>query len=285
MASSTLPWNIEQYCLQNGDNAVGATTALIRSRLSKESLQQRLVEIVQETNNYDNELNALYENASSFDSEQHQTRRNQLENEWDALTHESDEIESILKHKFGMKGGGRLQLNQKEIISAMEVGKHCGSRSMFEQSASCNEQKDEEVNTDIDSESDVEVMKETRAEKFERLEKNWSKSRRYLDPFKSDGLLSKLGEFCEKQKEENNKNKRRSKKRKKMKTSSPAPIIDKGKEFCFKLGTVKVHIESDHLDGMKPEDIAPFVTENVGTFLYTVCVKNTDKQTANKTNE
>eukprot|EP01084_Bolivina_argentea_P101291 181640_1 len=81
-----------------------------------------------------------------------------------------------------------------------------------------------------------------------------------MDPFKGDTLLSKLGEFYEKQQEERKQKRRRrnckkKKHKKKVKSSSITPIV-KGEEFCYKLGTVKIHIENEHLDGIKPEDLS-----------------------------
>lgn len=38
--------------------------------------------------------------------------RDEIQSKWDILVNEADEIELILSDKFGLKGGGRLLINQ-----------------------------------------------------------------------------------------------------------------------------------------------------------------------------
>ena len=57
----TLPSSALRFLVEQSGNPVGRTTALVRSRLSKESLQQRLLEIAQETLYHDKRLNELLE--------------------------------------------------------------------------------------------------------------------------------------------------------------------------------------------------------------------------------
>lgn len=60
-----LPPKIIQYCQQNNDNRVPATTPQTMHLFSKESLQQRLLEIGLIQTAIDNRLNEIYENEFS----------------------------------------------------------------------------------------------------------------------------------------------------------------------------------------------------------------------------
>lgn len=61
-----------------------------------------------------------------------------------------------------------------------------------------HKEQESAVNISINDQS---PPQETRTQKFKRLERNWSKDRRYTDPFKSGGVLSKLGQYYEQQQE------------------------------------------------------------------------------------
>ena len=120
----------------------------------------------------------------------------------------------------------------------------------------------------IDNDGDHKV-KETKTQKFKRLEKNWSKSRRYSNPWDADGVLAEYGKLYERHQEEikrggrKKKTKKKSTKSKKKKQSDICESPQKEQEFCFKLGTIKIHLENENLDGVKPEDIIPFVSKHV----------------------
>ena len=57
-----LPPKIVQYCQQNSDNRVGAISVKDIHLFSKESLQQRLLEIQLIQKALDNRLNEIYDN-------------------------------------------------------------------------------------------------------------------------------------------------------------------------------------------------------------------------------
>lgn len=166
---------------------------------------------------------------------------------------------------------------------------------------------EEEVNSDMDSEDDTEINelvvrrkttanhnensnnhnsnnnnntnnnnneKETKTQKFKRLEKNWSKSRRYNNIWEGDGALVEYGKLYERHQEEikqKRKRKRSTKKKKSSKSNnknqSENVQFQKEQEFCYKLGTIKIHLENENLDGVKPEDIIPYVSKHVKRFL------------------
>ena len=62
----TLPWKVEEYWMETNSNQVGKTTPLSRSRLQKESLMQRLVEIEKEIMYLDMELDKIYNNNTKY---------------------------------------------------------------------------------------------------------------------------------------------------------------------------------------------------------------------------
>lgn len=62
----SLPFRVQQYWSQNSDNQVTGTNDVIRNRLSKESLQQRLIEIQHKVIEFDQQLTDNIEQHKLF---------------------------------------------------------------------------------------------------------------------------------------------------------------------------------------------------------------------------
>ena len=101
---------------------------------------------------------------------------------------------------------------------------------------------------------------ETRTQRFKRKEKNWRKNPKYSDIFSGNGVVAQLGQFYEQQKLQQKKKRKRKRKNTSKKTKQI--IIQKPlpqKRVYYRLGKVKVHVENEHLEGVKPEDISSLI--------------------------
>ena len=139
--------------------------------------------------------------------------------------------------------------------------KNNGNNMMEHNNTNGNNQDEE-----IKNESDKAPKKETKTQRFKREEANWSKSRRYSNVWSNGGALQAYGKMYERHQEEiKRRGKRKKAKSKKRKQQSVIPVQPqlKEEEFCYEMGTIKIHLENEHLDGVKPEDIIPYVPESV----------------------
>ena len=101
---------------------IGATTAAERDRMDKSLLIQRNLEIAAEHMSLDAEYEEALDGAGDGDA------LRALDEQADALTAESDEIETLLFEKFCLAGGGRI-MSSDEQLEAARIGQEIGNRS------------------------------------------------------------------------------------------------------------------------------------------------------------
>eukprot|EP00954_Amorphochlora_amoebiformis_P028077 1389904-Amorphochlora_amoeboformis.AAC.1 len=118
---------------------IGRTTARKRSRMGKDELLQRNMEIQQEINDMDDDYEEALKLADEG-GEDWEERITELDRLADRLASEQDHVEELLERKFRVKGGGRFLVSDVVLAARKQGTSHGQSagryyKSKFEENA------------------------------------------------------------------------------------------------------------------------------------------------------